>query len=338
VSKLEVHHFGPDSATVGGMATAIRVLTEYNVGADRVYCHPSWRPDSPFASAWLIVACAHALLRMPNCIAHFHVSEGGSFLREGSLVALSRRLRLATVVTIHGASFLEFAHRHPRLVTTVLRRANVIVCLDPDVLSSLRRAIPSVRSELVPNPVAVADNPASANETDQLVVFAGEISLRKGADILHRAWTHIAERCPEARCLMIGPAADFTPPSLERLFVSPPVDAVALRSILCRARVVALPSRAEGMPMILAEAMSLRRPFVSTPVGSIRELAAHGGRLVPIDDAVALAESVIELLMRPELARSLGDNGRSFCIDTRSPDVIGAQMRDLYTIASSRYL
>src|ERR1700722_11074808 len=41
VNDLVVHHFGPDPATVGGMASVIRVFTEHNVGGDTVHAHPS---------------------------------------------------------------------------------------------------------------------------------------------------------------------------------------------------------------------------------------------------------------------------------------------------------
>ena len=52
---------------------------------------------------------------------------------------------------------------------------------------------------------------------DELVVFAGEIGMRKGADVLHRAWRLVAQRRPHARCLMVGPVTDFAPPNTERL-------------------------------------------------------------------------------------------------------------------------
>ena len=72
---------------------------------------------------------------------------------------------------------------------------------------------------------------------------------------------------------MVGPVSDFAPGDAERLEVLLPVDASEMRAIMQDARVVALPSREEKMPMALTEAMSLARPFVSTPVGGIPELA-----------------------------------------------------------------
>jgi glycosyltransferase involved in cell wall biosynthesis len=125
---------------------------------------------------------------------------------------------------------------------------------------------------------------------------------------------------------------DFAPPDAERLDVRPPVDPIEMKEILRRARVVALPARAEGMPMVLTEAMSLGRPFVSTPVGGIPDLAGAGGVLVPVEDEVALADRLTELLADPNLARRIGERGRQFCIETRSVD---ARLRKLYAAAAA---
>jgi glycosyltransferase involved in cell wall biosynthesis len=333
---LVVHHFGPDPATVGGMATVIRVLTEHQVGGDVVASHPTWRPRSPVTSAWLAAASARALLRMPASeVAHVHLSERGSFLREGSLVTLAHRRGLVTVATIHGASLMPFACRYPWLVSAVLRRADLVTCMDQEILELVQRSAPRVHCEIVPNPVFIDGSFLPADETDELVVFAGEIGLRKGADVLVRAWQLVAERRPQARCVIVGPAGDFKPPDAERLEVRGPVGPVEMKEILRRARVVALPSRAEGMPMVLTEAMSLGRPFVSTPVGGIPGLAGTGGMLVAVDDGLALADRLTELLADPDLARRLGESGRRFCLETRSVEVIDARLRELYVAAAA---
>ena len=335
---LVVHHFGPDPTTIGGMASVIRVYTEYQVAGDVVDSHPTWRPRSPVMTTGLVAACARAFLRMPaGEVAHVHLSERGSFLREGSLVALAHRRGLVTVVTIHGASFVPFAHRYPWLVSTVLRRAHLITCMDQEVLEFVRRSAPRVHCESLPNPVFVDGSFLPADETDELVVFAGEIGLRKGADVLHRAWRLVAQRRPQARCLMVGPVGNFAPPDAERLEVRAPVGPIEMKEILRRARVVALPARAEGMPMVLTEAMSLGRPFVSTAVGGIPELAGEGGLLVPVEDELALADRLTQLLADPGLARRIGERGRRFCVQTRSVEVIDARLRELYAAAAVTY-
>jgi glycosyltransferase involved in cell wall biosynthesis len=241
-----------------------------------------------------------------------------------------------TVATIHGASFLPFARRYPRLVSAVLRRADLITCLDRQTLELVRRNAPDVRSELLPNPALIEDDVPPVDQTAELVVFAGEIGLRKGADVLARAWPLVARRRPDARCLMVGPATDLEPPQAERLEVRAAVDPAEMQKTLREARAIALPARAEGMPMVLTEAMSLGRPFVSTPVGGIPELAEAGGMLVPVGDEATLADRLTDLLADADLARTIGECGREFCLQTRGVEVIDARLRELYAAAGRR--
>jgi glycosyltransferase involved in cell wall biosynthesis len=334
-SRVTVRHLGPDPATVGGMASVIRMLTEHRIGADIVDFCPTWTPRSRLLTAQMTMSAARTLRKMPAAyIVHVHLSERGSFLREGALAAFARSRGLVTVVTIHGASFVPFARRHPNLVTRVIGCAHAVTCLDQAALETLRRCAPQTHSEILPNPVEPDDDPLSADETDELVLFAGEIGKRKGADVLERAWRLVAQRRPHARCLMVGPPGDYVPVASERLEVRDAVDPAEIKSMLRRARVIALPSRAEGIPMILTEASGLGRPFVSTPVGGIPDLARAGGFLVPVGDATALAERLADLLEKPDLARAIGEQGRRACVEARSIEVIGARLRALYSGAT----
>jgi glycosyltransferase involved in cell wall biosynthesis len=336
MGALIVHHFGPDRRTVGGIATVIALLAEHDIGADRVHAHSTWQPRAQVRSMALAAASAGTIQALPaDAIVHVHLSEHGSFLREGALLALARMRGLTAVATLHGASFLPFAARRPGSVRAVLRRAHLITCLDSEVQAKTRRIAPGVRCEVLPNPVALDERPAGADQTQELVVFAGEIGLRKGADVLHRAWQTVASRRPSARCLMVGPLNGFMPPPCQRLQICPPADPAKMEQILRSARVIALPSRAEGMPMVLAEAMSLGRPFISTPVGAIPELAAHGGILVPVEDHDQLAMRLTELLANPHLAREIGESGRRFCAQTRSVELLDARWRELYEAAAA---
>lgn len=330
-----VHHLGPDPTTVGGMASVIRIFTEQAVGGDVVDFRPTWRPNAPLTSAKLAGTAAHMLRHVPSGeVVHVHLSEKGSFVREGALVALARRCGLGTVASIHGGEFVSFAERHPRVVATVLSRADLVTCLARETLDCVRYQVPNVLCELVPNPVLLDLDSAPADQTDELVVMAGEISIRKGADTLHRAWPLVAQSRPTARCLMVGPIIDYIPPPSERLELRPPVGPLEIREILRAARVVALPAQAEALPMILSEAMATGRPFVSTLVGGIPDLLASGGGLAaPVGDHEALANMLVELLANPDRARELGERGREFCARTQSIEVIDSRLRKLYAAA-----
>ncbi len=331
-----VCHFGPDPRSVGGMGSVIRTLVEHRIGGDSVTLSPTWVAHSRNTTMLLSARAALRMTRMPRrSIAHLHLSEGGSFVREGALVALARRTGLASVITIHGASFLEFAANHASLVSRVLGQARLITCMDEQVLWSARALAPGVRAEFLPNPVQIDLASPPASVTEPVVLFAGELGRRKGADVLLSAWPRIAQAHPRARLVMVGPAGDVAVPALERLEMREAVEPSAIRALIREARVIALPSRAEGMPMILTEAMSAGRPFVSTPVGGIPDLARVGGVLVAVEDEIGLAEQVGGFLTSPALAEQVGEQGRAHASETRSVAVIDARLRALYDAISA---
>lgn len=82
--------------------------------------------------------------------------------------------------------------------------------------------------------------------------------------------------------------------------------------VLRAATVVALPSLAEGLPLVALEAMALGRPVVATAVGGTPEAVEDGvtGRLVPPADPAALAAALRALLDDPAKAAALGAAGR----------------------------
>ena len=67
-----------------------------------------------------------------------------------------------------------------------------------------------------------------------------------------------------------------------------------VREEILAARALVLPSFAEGLPVVLMEAMSLRRPVISTYVAGIPELVQpnHHGWLVPAGDIDALGDAI----------------------------------------------
>lgn len=81
--------------------------------------------------------------------------------------------------------------------------------------------------------------------------------------------------------------------------------------ILAASDIFVLPSRAEGLPMSILEAMSHRLPVVCTPVGGNPELVLDGehGKLTPVDDADALAQAIKQLASDPVLRQRQGDAG-----------------------------
>ena len=119
------------------------------------------------------------------------------------------------------------------------------------------------------------------------------------------------------------------------VFLGPRNDVADLVAIL---DVVVLPSRSEGLPFALLEAMVLAKPVVATRVGGNPEVVEDGrtGLLVPPENSAALARAVLFLLDHPAEAAAMGQRGylrvlRDFSL-TRS---VGA-LQELYWSAASR--
>lgn len=327
---MSVHHFGPDVGEVGGMATVIATLAEHRIGADDVVVHATWSMHSRRQTVAGTLRALGAIARLPrDAIVHAHVSEGGSFVREGLLVVAARRRGLRTAVTIHGADFEAFVAQRRRLVAGVLRHAALITCLAGEHVEIARALAPRATVAYVPNPVLIDEDPGDAAHTPPTAIFAGEIGLRKGVDVLLEAWPGVRRAVPGAQCVLVGPTTELPVPSLEGLVVLEPVAQPRVRELLKGARCTVLPSRAEALPMTLLESMACARPFISTPVGGIPTLAV-GGRLVPVGDADGLAGALAELLGDPAVAGEIGRRGQEACAATRGIPVVDAQLRALY--------
>ena len=330
-----VYHFGPSTAYVGGIASVIRALVDLRLGGDVVRAVPTWRPGSHLGSGALAARAALGVLRLPpSTVIHVHMSEGGSFVREAAILAAARSRRLRRIVTIHGYSFADFSVRWPGLVARTLSMANAVTVLSEAHRARVRTLVPGSHVELLPNPMPLDRGAGAVSDTAERVLFAGEVGIRKGVDVLYRAWPLVSASRPAATCIVVGPATGLRLPSLERLDVRGPTSPERIHELIRSARVVALPSRAEALPMILSEAMAAGRPFVSTPTGGVNSLA-DGGVLVPVDDHRALADALIALLADPSEAQTLGDAGRALCKRWMAPDVVDSRLRELYSFTPS---
>lgn len=319
------------------METILRTFGAERVGADVVLVHPTRADGRPWRTLWLTLAAVAWVLRLPaRTPVHVHLSERGSFIREGLVVALASARKLPVVVTNHGADFIEFATAHPRLVGAVLRRADVVLSNYDESLQLTSRLAPGSEHRIVFNPMPADSEAGPADATDELVLFAGEIGTRKGADVLARAWELLSARRPNARLVMVGPATDLRVAPQPRLTVGSPVPREEVRRMIREARVVVLPTQHEALPMLLIEARAGGRPFVSTPVAGIPNLAGGVQALVPVGDHQALADELELLLADPDLARERGDAGLEMHARTSSVEAVGRAMREVYLLALER--
>jgi glycosyltransferase involved in cell wall biosynthesis len=96
--------------------------------------------------------------------------------------------------------------------------------------------------------------------------------------------------------------------------------------------VFTLPSRAEGLPVGMLEAMAHAMPVVVSRIGGVPDALAHGveGLIVPVGDADALARALCELLDDPERRRRMGAAGRARAVAEFDRAAVIARLDALY--------
>lgn len=104
------------------------------------------------------------------------------------------------------------------------------------------------------------------------------------------------------------------------------ISSTAVRNEILAARALVLPSFAEGLPVVIMEALSLKRPVISTYIGGIPELvrAGENGWLIPAGSIEELAAALEDCLSCPaEELQRMGEAGHRrvlerHCIDTEA--------------------
>jgi glycosyltransferase involved in cell wall biosynthesis len=138
----------------------------------------------------------------------------------------------------------------------------------------------------------------------RLVLFVGNLRPVKGVDILIDAWPHVISRCPEARLVIVGdgPKRVEWQARVAELGLADSVRFVGAqadpREFYWAADIFVLPSRSEGLPNVILEALSAGLPCVASRVGGIVDQVKPGenGWLVPPEDSTELAKALALLL------------------------------------------
>lgn len=105
---------------------------------------------------------------------------------------------------------------------------------------------------------------------------------------------------------------------------------------LLSARAMVLPSFAEGLPVVIMEALSIERPVIATAIAGVPELVdAQCGWLVPAGNVEKLASAMAEALTAPtERLAEMGRVGRTRVAELHDALINGKQLNDLFLAVS----
>lgn len=153
------------------------------------------------------------------------------------------------------------------------------------------------------------------------IVFVGRLDAVKGGRLLLEAFGALRDRHPGASLHIVGDGPDRAAMEArarelglgERARFLGYRTQAEVAEVLSGADMLVLPSFAEGVPVVLMEAMASGLPVVSTRIAGIPELVEDGvtGFLVPAGDVETLTARIDTLLSDPERARAMGAAGRA---------------------------
>ncbi|MEI5995777.1 glycosyltransferase family 4 protein [Paraburkholderia bengalensis] len=178
--------------------------------------------------------------------------------------------------------------------------------------------------------VPPAAQPSGANH----ILFAGEVSRRKGFDLVIQALEATASK---DWVLTVAGGINEKERHIYQAFLSRSnvlhlgfVSRQKLAELMSGIPIFLFPSLAEGSARVVFEALACGCYVITTPnAGSVVEDGVHGA-LVPPGDAASLRLAIEKALSDPSLVRDIGVRNRTFVRDQHSQDKYGDQLNALY--------
>lgn len=262
----------------------------------------------------------------------------------------------ALVSTKHNADEFRTRRTWKRPPFLVLERlayaaADAVIVVSEGLGAFLRRVehLPSGKMIVLPNAVdpgiaAAAPSRDRARALlglqgfDPIVGTVGRLAPQKGQIDLVRAMPEVLRAFPGAACVLAGdgPIRGELEREASRLGVGERVVFLGFRSdvpaVLRGLDLFVLPSRWEGMPLALLEAMALGLPVVAARAVGTSEVVRDGenGVLVEPGDVAGLAAAIVGLRRDPDRAARLGEAGRRAVVERHSIETAAGRVDQLY--------
>ncbi|UXX83520.1 glycosyltransferase [Roseovarius pelagicus] len=177
-------------------------------------------------------------------------------------------------------------------------------------------------------------------------VAIGRFVEQKGQMVLIPAWTRLVARHPEIHLTLIGdgPMRRDLETAVQEAGLSRNItfsgwlDEAGVRDALAASHALIMPSFAEGLPMVVMEAMAAARPVIATYIAGTPELVQDGktGWLVPAGDVDALVNAVEELAnLSPSDRNKMGAAGRKRVLARHDVEVEAAKLATAMRAARS---
>lgn len=304
-----------------------------------------WRADRPLPLhlVYLAEACQLYLWLVDAGVQHVHAHFGTN---SAEVVMLAHALGgPGYSFTVHGSE--EFDKPQALHLGEKMRRARFVVAISSFGRSQLYRWLPVSEWPKVQVVHCGVDQafhrvPAQPVPAAARLVCVGRLCEQKGQLLLVQALALLKARGVGCELVLAGDGEmrDMVEAEIARLGLQAQVRitgwiaSAQVREELLAARAMVLSSFIEGLPVVIMEAMALRRPVLSTCVAGVPELVQPGrtGWLFPPGDVDALADAMQACLAAPtgEL-QAMGDAARERVLARHDVDTEAAKLHALFT-------
>jgi colanic acid/amylovoran biosynthesis glycosyltransferase len=275
--------------------------------------HGNWM----FGLAYALEAALVARWMQQRDLHHLHVHFGNAGATVGVLVKQLMDCHLS--YTIHGPD--EFDDVPGQHLPLKMQQADNVVCISQFAKGQLMRiSHPDNWSKfqvcrLGVDPAQFTFTARKAVNTTIKLLCVGRLSPAKGQVLLVQACARLREQGLDFSLTLVGDGPDRQRIEEEiaslqmgsHICLTGSLNQEAVKAHFAKADVFVLPSLAEGIPVVLMEAMSCGVPCVSTPVNGIPELIENDctGLLATPGDVDSLTRQLARLILQPQLRQSL---------------------------------
>jgi len=243
-----------------------------------------------------------------------------------------------------------------RMILELFKKSDAIICLSNEIGKELEDiGASSHRIFRIGNAVdAERFRPLNEDERrswrvrrgfgpkDPIIVFSGRLVYRKGLDMLLAAWPKITASHSSAHLIILGSGKNQPDTIEEEMRQKVIKDGIinatfegevsSADSYFGIADILALPSRKEGLPNVLLEAMSSELASVCFRIGGVTDLIENGqtGLLVPAGDIVAFSNAIINLLDDQIKRKIIGKQARHYVATRHRLEQIAGEYFTVY--------
>lgn len=341
---MRVLIIGPSPEVQGGVSYVIRLMLKHTPQANSYQVLPTIVPhttvahlqDKPMkysfrgiANLLFFVRSLCALRRLTESVdlAHVHFSSKGSTFRKYFVAQVLYKRKIPYLLHAHGARYPEFYQRAPafvkRCVYWIMCASDGLIVLSEQWRSFYEGLLGDCKRPIwvMSNPVELPpyQEPSASNALKLL--FLGRMGERKGPDRILHAVARLPHPLRESVRLYMAGDGDVN--AVRQLAVELGLQARAdirdwiegeeKERWLRETNAFILPSRAEGLPMAMLEAMAWSKALIVSPVGGIPEFVTdeQEGILVPPDDIDAISRAIATLAQYPDLRAQMGRAARA---------------------------